>query len=128
MVTGIVTAKKIQRLGEAIGSPGSGLNVNASFMLKKDWERVLVLRCRIYVLEAGEHTAMKVPGRNVRVNTAIVFIAALSCLVSSATWAVALANSMLSRLSRLLSSAILRELCAISMLSLLSRWMMKFVI
>jgi len=71
---------------------------------------------------------MKVPGRKVRVNTAMVFMAALSCLVSSATCAVALASSMLSKLSRLLSSAILRELCAISMLSLLSLWMMKFVI
>jgi hypothetical protein len=71
---------------------------------------------------------MKVPGRKVSVNTAMVFIAALSCLVSSATCAVALASSIFSRLSRLLSSAILRELCAISMLSLLSLWMMKFVI
>jgi hypothetical protein len=73
-------------------------------------------------------TAMKVPGRKVRVSTAIVFMAALSCLVSSATCAVALASSMFSRLSRLLSSAILRELCAISMLSLLSLCMMKLVI
>ena len=71
----------------------------------------------------GWLTAMNVPGRKVKVSTAIVFIAALSCLVSSATCAVALASSMFSRLSRLLSSAILRELCAISMLSLLSLWM-----
>lgn len=40
IVTGTVTAKKIQRLGEAIVSPGPGLNVNASFMLKKDYEVV----------------------------------------------------------------------------------------
>jgi hypothetical protein len=53
---------------------------------------------------------MKVPGRKVSVNTAIVFIAALSCLVSSATCAVALASSMFSRLSRLLSSAIVVSL------------------
>lgn len=71
---------------------------------------------------------MNVPGRKVNVSTAMVFIAALSCLVSSATCAVALASSMLRRLSRLLSSAILRELCAISILSRLSLWMMKFVI
>ena len=45
-------------------------------------------------------------------STAIVFIAALSCLVSSATCAVAFAISMLSRLSRRLSSAILRFVCA----------------
>jgi hypothetical protein len=38
MVTGMVTAKKIHRLGDAMGAPGSGLKVNASFMLKKDWE------------------------------------------------------------------------------------------
>jgi hypothetical protein len=36
IVTGIVTAKKIQRFGDAIGLPGAGLNVNASFMLKND--------------------------------------------------------------------------------------------
>jgi hypothetical protein len=36
IVTGIVTAKKIHRLGEAIGLPGAGLNVKASFMLKND--------------------------------------------------------------------------------------------
>lgn len=71
---------------------------------------------------------MAVPGRKVRVRTAMVFMAALSWRVSSATCAVALASSMLSRLSRRDSSAILRELCAISMLSLLSRWMIKFVI
>lgn len=73
-------------------------------------------------------TAINVPGRNVSVSTAMVFIAALSCLVSSATCAVALASSMFSRLSRLLSSAILRELCAISIFSLLSRCTIKFVI
>jgi hypothetical protein len=78
--------------------------------------------------DESTRTAMNVPGRNVSVNTAMVFIAALSCLVSSATCAVALASSMLRRLSRLLSSAILRELVAISMLSLLSLCTMKFVI
>jgi hypothetical protein len=41
MVTGMVTAKKIHRLGDAMGAPGSGLNVNASFMLKKDWNGLL---------------------------------------------------------------------------------------
>jgi hypothetical protein len=36
-------------------------------------------------LYMGRRTAMNVPGRKVSVNTAMVFIAALSCLVSSAT-------------------------------------------
>ena len=71
---------------------------------------------------------MAVPGRKVSVKTAMVFIAALSCRVSSATCAVALAISIFSRLSRRLSSAILRELCASWMLSALSLCAMKLKI
>lgn len=79
-------------------------------------------------VEKVVRTATAVPGKNVKVSRAIVFIAALSCLVSSATCAVDLAISMLSRLSRRLSSAILRELCASWMLSALSRCAMKLKI
>ncbi len=73
-------------------------------------------------------TATAVPGRKVKVKTAIVFIAALSCRVSWATCAVAAAISRFSRLSRLDSSAILRLLSANCIFSLLSRCMMKFEI
>lgn len=72
------------------------------------------------LMSAKEHTATAVPGRKVSVKTAIVFIAALSCLVCSATSAVALASFTLSKLSSRLSSAIFFELAASSMFSLLS--------
>jgi len=68
----------------------------------------------------SRRTATAVPGRKVKVKTAIVFIAALSCRVSWATCAVAAAISRFSRLSRLDSSAILRLLSASWILSLLS--------
>lgn len=55
----------------------------------------------------------------------MVFMAALSCLVSSATWEVAFAISILSRLSRLLSSAMRRLIFASSMVVLLSLCAMK---
>lgn len=77
-------------------------------------------------IELDRHTATAVPGRKVRVRTAIVFMAALSCLVSSATCAVAAAISRFSKLSRLDSSAIRLLVSASCMFSLLSLWMMKF--
>lgn len=106
-------------------SPGPGFQLNIPSMLKNVWgcQRMHVVNIGTYVF-----TAIAVPGKNVKVNTAIVFIAALSCRVSSATWAVALANSKLSRLSRLDSSAILRELVATSIFILLSLWTMKLKI
>jgi hypothetical protein len=58
-------------------------------------------------------TAIAVAGRKVSVTSARVFMAELSCRVSSATRAVALASLRLSMLSVRACSAILCELLAI---------------
>lgn len=68
----------------------------------------------------GELTATAVPGKKVKVKMAMVFMAALSILVSSATCAVAATISRLRRLSRRDSSAIRLLLSASWMFNLLS--------
>ena len=94
-------------------------------MLKKDCSMISGYTRKS---KATKRTATAVPGKNVRVSTAMVFIAALSCLVSSASCAVAAAISRLSKLSRLDSSAILRLLSASCIFSLLSLCIMRFEI
>ena len=119
-VSGIVTTKYTQMYGEAMLSLFRKGHWNI-VMEKNDCDSTLAQR-----MESADAilTATAVPGRNVSVRTATVFMAALSCRVSSAIWAVAAAISKFSRLSRLDSSAIVLLVSAIWMLSLLSLWMM----
>ncbi len=72
------------------------------------------------MIDDGVLTATAVPGKNVKVKIAIVFMAALSSLVSSAICAVAAAISRLRRLSLRDSSAIRLLLSASWIFNLLS--------